>query len=997
MFRLIHPWLAFTAAVSLSVLAEPAGAARQQDFDLPAQPLAAALLQFARQVNQPLLFDPALLSGLQAPALRGRFAPEQLLQLLLQGQPLQAIPKAQGWLIKARAEPPAPAPLIASNKNASKAAVEVIAIRASGNLADSQTDPALWPARLQLKRQALGVQDSLVAADMADWPDLNLADSLQRVPGISITREGGEGRQISLRGLGPDFSRVQVNGMEALGTSSSPMDSRGGVSRSRAFDFNIFASELFNQIDVKKSYSADQEEGGIAGTVNLHTAQPFDYESRQATLSVQLGTNSNTDSTDPRIAALLSNTWGDVGALVSVAYSNRATKEYGSNTTRWRRETGKKAADASDTELQALLDSGELWFPRGHRYSVWQNDQSRLGVTAALQYKPSADFSLALDLMHGTLENQLSEHHLAVKDNSTVNSLVWRGSSGQQTGDKEVVYADYKNASWRNENRQDYNESVFNQLSLSADWRLNESWQLTALLGHSSSDYEQPQVTKLNIEASKQVNIITDFTQDAFYGHSYSPDFDITSLDGYRVKDLYFQSNFIYSDFDHARLDLHYQLNDNASLSVGVNYKTFSNSGYERMAQDFPNHVATPQNQGVKTLTADRVRLFSGHPDQSWLVGNLTSMLPFYGLQDFVLTDHYLVKNSAYDLTEQIKAFYLQPHWQGVVAGRLLKLDLGLRYFNTTLSSQGYPSGELVSLQRRYADYLPSLNLVYELTDNLLWRSGLSQNITRPSPTDMSLSAAVSQTLQNEQDNGNVNRGNPNLKPFASNNLDTALEWYFDEVGLASVALFYKDISNLIVTETQQLLYSELGLPAELLPKGKTINDIFNVSSPQNAGSSSIKGFELALQRGLDFLPAPFNHFGVMANYTWADGKTLYRNVQNSGEDAVKAFPGLSRQSYNFTLYYDTEQWGARLAAAHRSRYITAVESGSIDDDERGYHASTTVDFSAFYQLNDQVKLNIEGINLTNVRDESYSDSSDRAYNTTLSGRTFMAGVTVQF
>ncbi|HJS13764.1 MAG TPA: TonB-dependent receptor plug domain-containing protein, partial [Rheinheimera sp.] len=196
-----------------------------------------------------------------------------------------------------------------------------------------------------LKREAMIAQDSIVAEDIADFPDLNLADSLQRVPGVTITREGGEGRQISLRGLGPDFTRVQVNGMEALGTSSSPMDARGGVSRTRAFDFNIFASELFNQIDVKKSFSADQEEGGIAGTVNLRTAKPFDYDGAQAAVSAQVGTNTNTDSTDPRIAALLSNTWSDFGALVSVAYSDRATNEYGTNTTRWRREGGKKAAD----------------------------------------------------------------------------------------------------------------------------------------------------------------------------------------------------------------------------------------------------------------------------------------------------------------------------------------------------------------------------------------------------------------------------------------------------------------------------------------------------------------------------------------------------------------------------------------------------------------------------------------------------------------------------
>ncbi|MDR6984330.1 TonB-dependent receptor [Rheinheimera pacifica] len=843
-----------------------------------------------------------------------------------------------------------------------------------------------------LKREAMIAQDSIVAEDIADFPDLNLADSLQRVPGVTITREGGEGRQISLRGLGPDFTRVQVNGMEALGTSSSPMDARGGVTRSRAFDFNIFASELFNQIDVKKSYSADQEEGGIAGTVNLRTAKPFDYDGAQAAVSAQLGTNSNTDSTDPRIAALLSNTWSDFGALVSVAYSDRDTMEYGSNTTRWRREGGKKAADASNTALQAELDSGELWFPRGHRYSVWENEQSRLGVTAALQYKPSQDFSLVLDLMHGKLENKLSEHHHAVKDNSVVNELVWRDNNG----DKEVIYADYKNATWRNENRQDYNESVFNQISLTADWTLSDTLKMRAMLGHSSSDYEQPRVNKLNIEASKKVNIITDFSQDAFYGHSYSPDFDVTTLEGYTVKDLYFQSNFIYSDFDNARLDFDYYLTDSSSLKFGANYKKFSNTGFERVAQNFPTNPATPLNQGVLTLTADQVQVFH-HPDTSWLQGDMAALQAFYGLTDFALTEAHTVESSAYDLTEETRAAYLVYDKEYDVAGAPLRLNVGVRYFNTEITSAGLSKGVPTQMVRDYSDYLPSLNIAYEFTEDVIWRTGISKNMTRPSLGAMAFSANVSQTSLGENDIGQISVGNPNLQPFESDNFDTALEWYFEDVGLASIALFYKDIDNFIVTETQQIVYRELGLPAALLPVGKTVDDIFNVSSPQNSDSSSIKGFELALQRDLDFLPAPFNNLGVIANYTWADGKTLYRNVENSGEDQVKAFPGLSKQSYNLTLYYETEQWGARVAAAYRSKYITGVESGSIDDDERGYHATTNVDFSAFYRLTDNVKLNLEAINLTNVRDELYSDSSNRAYNTTYSGRTYMAGVTVQF
>ena len=174
-----------------------------------------------------------------------------------------------------------------------------------------------------LKKDALGTQDTILAEDIADFPDLNLAESLQRVPGVTINREAGEGRQISLRGLNADFTQVQLNGMEALGTSSSSMDSRGSTNNSRSFDFNIFASELFNQIDVKKSYSADMDEGGIGGTVGLYTAKPFEYDGFRSAISAQAGDNSNTNDTSPRIAALVSNTWDKFGALVSVAYSNR--------------------------------------------------------------------------------------------------------------------------------------------------------------------------------------------------------------------------------------------------------------------------------------------------------------------------------------------------------------------------------------------------------------------------------------------------------------------------------------------------------------------------------------------------------------------------------------------------------------------------------------------------------------------------------------------------
>lgn len=844
-----------------------------------------------------------------------------------------------------------------------------------------------------LKRESMISQDSIVAEDITDFPDLNLADALQRVPGVTITREAGEGRQISLRGLGPDFTRVQVNGMEALGTSSSPMDARGGVSRTRAFDFNIFAAELFNRIDVKKSYSADQDEGGIGGTVNLHTAKPFDYQGFESAISVQGGYNTNTEQTDPRFAALISNRGEHWGALISVAYSERETREYGTNTTRWRQETGKVAADPGNTELQEQLDSGKLWFPRGHRYSLWNNQQKRLGITSSLQFKPSDTLTLSLDAMHGQLENTLNEHHMAVKDNQIVHDLEFIDNNG----DKEVIYAHYQDATWRAENRADYNESTFSQVTLSADWRLTDDLAIKAMVGRSTSDYDQPQVHKLNVHAPKQVDIITDFRDDRFYGHSYSPNFDMASLDGFEVKDLYFQEDYISSDFDNAKLDIEYFLTDHGILQVGANYKKFSNEGHQRVASNFPTNPDTPLNQGNFNLTDELSQIFHQHPDTNWIEGDLERLQAFYGLTGYRLGEEAIIETSDFRVTEKTSAVYGQYHWENFVAGKLFRASIGARYFETELTSVGISQGEPTDLTRSYSGVLPSLNIAYEVSEDVLWRFGASKNVTRPSLSALAFSANVSQTSLDEGDIGTINIGNPHLDPFESVNLDTAIEWYFEDVGFLSAALFYKDIDNFIVSETQQIVYSDLALPERLLPEGKTPDDIFNVTSPQNSDSSSIKGVELAFSRDFDFLPAPFDNLGMIANYTWADGNTLYRNVQNTGRDEVKAFAGLSRHSYNLTFYYEQENWGGRISAAYRSAYITDVPAGNGDHDEMGYHATTYVDFSSFYQLAENVKLKFEALNLTNVRDQLYSDSNDRAYNTTSSGRTYMVGISARF
>ncbi|WP_425997655.1 TonB-dependent receptor plug domain-containing protein [Caulobacter sp. DWR1-3-2b1] len=185
---------------------------------------------------------------------------------------------------------------------------------------------AALQSALNLKRSSNVMVDAINAEDIADFPDANLAESLQRLPGVSIDRDNGEGRTITVRGLGADFTRVRLNGLEALSTAGSN-DSGTSGNRTRGFDFSVFASELFSSLRVQKTASAETDEGSLGATVDLITGRPLDFKNRRIALSVQDAYYESGGSHNPRIAALISDRWdtkwGQFGALFSVAYNER--------------------------------------------------------------------------------------------------------------------------------------------------------------------------------------------------------------------------------------------------------------------------------------------------------------------------------------------------------------------------------------------------------------------------------------------------------------------------------------------------------------------------------------------------------------------------------------------------------------------------------------------------------------------------------------------------
>ena len=422
---------------------------------------------------------------------------------------------------------PAPAASPATAAPAAPAAqrIEITGFRAS------------LESALNKKREDSGIVDVIRSEDIAKFPDTNLAESLQRIPGVVIDRDAGEGRNITVRGLGSDFTRVRINGIEALATTGGT-DSSGGANRSRGFDFNVFAAELFSSITVRKSASADVEEGSLGATVDLQASRPFDFRERTFSVSVKGRYNDVGRKTDPRVAFLASDTFFDrkLGVLVSGAYSKRNLLEEGFSTVRW--DNGPSSGGwcapqgvvpANPTTSTAttcgpaaqgvarlpntpdnvaaynLASSADNFHPRLPRYGRLTHEQDRLGLTAAIQLRPADGTLLSLDVLYSKLE--------ATRQEDFLQAISFSRNAGQggkpQTSVLEAQYAPngalqfgrYNGVDIRSESRFDELTTTFTQPSLSLQQDIGENVRLFARVGRAESKFRNPVQTTTTLDA----------------------------------------------------------------------------------------------------------------------------------------------------------------------------------------------------------------------------------------------------------------------------------------------------------------------------------------------------------------------------------------------------------------------------------------------------------------------------------------------------------------
>ncbi len=873
-----------------------------------------------------------------------------------------------------------PTAVFAQSTEANDDMVEVIEVRAS-SFADS------LQKALITKRASAGAVDTILAEDIADFPDQNLAESLQRIPGIAISRDAGQGREITVRGLNSSFTRVQLNGMQAQSLSAGP----GGVRKSRAFDFNVFASELFSQLTVHKTSSAEIEEGTLGATVDLTTGRPFDFTDNVTAINVQGTYNDQSEEADPRLSALTSYTNDDrsFGVLVSASFSSQLISNVGSDTGRW--EDDGFCTDSSCLGTQSE-DLSSYWHPRFPRFADKTHELDRTGITASVQFAPSDDTTVTVDALYSKIEAQRLEPFMqAISLARTNSSGVGQTYLTDYTidGNDSIIAATAHDVDIRSENFESNWESEFTQFSVDVEHHFNDDLKVNLLVGTSESVLDNRETTiiyehfsvndsRRTLDYADSTSAVTyDFTNQMSPTMSYS--FDTANPANWELSEYRDRIYDAKSSYDNARADFEYILNDAITLKGGVTYKDYLYSiAGSRADGTFASADAadgTVDNvafgiSNVVTAADGNVVNFGG---QSFFMADNAQLSQFLASGGWSYAPR---GGDTYAVSEENLSYFLQADFFYPIGDMDLRGNAGVRYATTDVESTGLVNGDPTSVKNDYSDTLPSLNLALDVTEDVVLRASYADVMSRPGLSTLSPGGSV------DPFNLTVSYGNPFIDPFRATNYDLSAEYYFDEGALLSLAYFIKDIESFPTSETVTLNWQEVGLPDSVLGGQANIvnNSDFEVRRSINGGGGKLDGYEVQYQQKLDFLPGPqwVQNFGVLANMTFVDA-----DVNLTGQ---------SDRSSNFTVYWEDDVFSARISMANRSEFTTSFNSNP--NKQRYVDGTTHIDFSASYNVSENLKISIEGINLTDepIVAMVSPNVGGRVWNVTQTGRQFFIG-----
>ena len=643
-----------------------------------------------------------------------------------------------------------------------------------------------------------------------------------------------------------------------------------------------------------------------------------------------------------------------------------------------------------------------------------------------------------------------------------------------------LIYGVFDNVDFRTESSLIQESTTFQQFSMNLDHHFNDSVKLEAQVGHSSSDYERPVFSLVSFDNSNVDGFVMDMRNGgdmpsmtlpfalndpaawSWLGYGAVPVNSNGTARGSNISEVRLNPSAVSNAFDTAKLDLTFNINPTFTLRTGLAYKDYDmeseeyrHISYGRLAQALPAGVTIAD---LSTSLSGFGKNLSGNVPDGWLIpdfGKIAELLNINcncdtGVQggDYRLAGigHFGSSNNNFEVNERSLGGYLQLDFNTELLDRAFRGNVGVRVVNTQINASGWAPCNAASagnnsdncesffgvasataaagdrslvrsvVNHSYQDVLPSLNLAWDVAENVVLRFGAAKTMARP--TLAYLSPSVSGGPTGYFDDGRVfaiNLGNPKLDPFRSTNYDLSAEWYFAEGGLLSAAVFYKDIDSYVQRTRLLTTWGDMGYSLDLLPAGFTADTVFNVQSYYNTPGGPLKGYELTYQQPFTFLPGIWSKFGVQLNYTHVESsiKYMFSTAGNSNTSVTTTFTdndlvNLSPNSYNATLYYDDGTFSARVSTSYRDGYIGEILSQENVWDLDGNQLTTAdvtgkdsvrnVDFNMSYRVNKKLSLTFEAINLLDTPDSRYVDSSlQLADRYTVTGRQYYLGARYKF
>jgi iron complex outermembrane recepter protein len=835
---------------------------------------------------------------------------------------------------------------------------------------------------VKVKREAAAIVDAVAAKDVNKLADKNLAEAVQRVPGVVINREFGEGERVSLRGVAPNLVHTTVNGHNVAVADWFVLEQ---LAATRSFNYLLLPSELIGLLTVYKSPTADLDEGGIGGTIDVKTRRPLDLKPMAISASLQTAYTERSGSYDPNVSALFSwkNPAETAGFLFSGVFDKRDIRRDGVEV------LGYFSQSPTGPLIPALIGS-----------ALFQQERERKAFNVDFQLRPSPGLELSINGFWSRFgADNINQNYLAWGSNAL-------GGEGTLTNPTIVGNTVVAGVISSKANGTEGRGVVFDAIDRKAfaktwyadfdtTWTPSDTWIMHFDAGYTRADGDtdaQPFV-EFGAPASFRYDLRGSTPQVEFLNidptNPRQMEFDFASLHHITNDD-----SEVYSFFDAEKV-----LNAGALKSVkfGVKY-----SDHERktnfMATTYGGFFLPLSATGCGGRTCTAADFAAGVTP-----GNFLGAISVPGtLDSYWSVDRQRVQKILFDsfnggrIPNPPEVFSVEEAvFGGFVMANLRagkwKGNAGLRMVRTDQTSTGNivgGAGEIqnafgnfthVSADRSYWDYLPSVNFARDLSDQLVLRLAAARTMARPDFTDVSPRVTLNPGALTGQG------GDPEIDPFRANQADVSLEWYRGDDEVVSGALFYKDIQSFITDRSvQQAHLIQTNTPNTSLCTAASTAEFPNRYSCQfainqriNGGGGNVKGLEVNVVEKLG------GGFGVQGNYTYSDAKA---------DDPDLEIPGNSEHSGNLIGFFENDRFGARLAYSYRSEFfVTFDRSTRLNQD-----ALKSVDASLAVNVMRGLTLTVDGVNLTNEKIVQFASTRLRPRAVYDNGRYYFFGVRYQ-